>query len=468
MRFYTQSERKSLSTLDEVFGFEQIQSEQTSLFNAWIESNSSLLSFLQGKETKPFKDSSMLMKNALLPDFKRYTAHFLPIFEPREDDFWDSLADYMSYFCVVDSGAIKAGLPYVSRQITLQNERDFSSSINSSDAYNQAAYTFFSSSKLMAYSTFPKEWEVLRIEFIEHALRMINHPHCSSNTAGYILSKLMSIHCPEAVKDAIDEAWNSFQKGQLNIQKNEPRKVKFNRPLIIRLGLGVFGVVSILVLFKWVFTTGELASTITPSSSLIYFTPKERMFIDTTLRREKPIRSTVSLSSSGGGVNYQIRQAFVNQKAEALYTSLTNGLTDFYYNPIQLKDSTTANTLEGTISLDEFDGKSTMKFKNSSAYDVLLICFNELTGSAVYSRLIRTGNTQTCQLTKGAKILMLPGKAFSGSSKIPFNVWDYNFDQALQQVYTFSGGLSFAVVFRGEWGEEFSFTNPYQCFKQNP
>jgi hypothetical protein len=88
---------------------------------------------------------------------------------------------------------------------------------------------------------------------------MMNHPHCSSNTAGYILSKLRSIHCPEAVKDAIDEAWNSFQKGQLNIQKNEPRKVKFNRPLIIRLGLGVFGVVSIWVLFKWVFTTGELA-----------------------------------------------------------------------------------------------------------------------------------------------------------------------------------------------------------------
>ena len=131
MRFYTQSERKSLSTLDEVFGFEQIQSEQTSLFNAWIESNSSLLSFLQGKETKPFKDSSMLIKNALLPDFKRYIAHFLPLFEPRVDDFWGSLTEYMSYFCVVDSTAIKAVLPYVSRQITLQNERDFSSSINS-------------------------------------------------------------------------------------------------------------------------------------------------------------------------------------------------------------------------------------------------------------------------------------------------------------------------------------------------
>ena len=43
-----------------------------------------------------------------------------------------------------------------------------------------------------------------------------------------------------------------------------------------------------------------------------------------------------------------------------------------------------------------------------------------------------------------------------------------NFDQAIQQVYTFSGGLSFAVVFRGDWGEEFSFTNPYQCFKLNP
>ena len=468
MRFYTQSERKSLSTLDEVIDFEQIQSEQTALFNAWIESNSSLLAFLQGKETIPFKDSSMLIKNALLPDFKRYIARFLPLFEPREDDFWGSLAAYMSYFCIVDSTAIKEVLPSVSRQITQQNERDFPSSISSAAAYNQAAYTFFAPSKLMAYSTFPKEWEVLRIQFIEHALRMINDPYCSGNTAGFILSKLRTIHCPVAVKEAIDDAWNSFQIGQLNIQKNEPKKYKLNRPLIIRLAFGVFGVVLILVLFKWVFTMDEDTSEFTPSSSLIYFTPKERIFIDTTLRREKPIRSTVSLSSSAGGLNYQIRQAFVNKKAEALYTSLTNGLNDFYYNPIPLKDSTTENTLEGTMSLADFNGKSTIKCKNTSAYDVLLIAFNELSGSSVYTRLIRTGTTQTCQLTKDAKILILPGKEFSGSNKIPFNVWDYNFDQGLQQVYTFSGGLSFAVVFRGEWGEEFSFTNPYHCFKLNP
>lgn len=468
MRFYTQSERKSLSTLDEVIGFEQIQSEQTILFNAWIESNSTLLSFLQGKEIKPFKDSSMLIKNAMLPDFKRYIGHFLPLFEPREDDFWGSLTEYMSFFCVVDSTAIKEVLAHVSRKITQQNEREFPSTIISGEAYNQAAYTFFAPSKLMAYSTFPKEWEVLRIQFIEHALRMINNPYCSGNTAGFILSKLRTIHCPVAVKEAIDDAWTSFHKGQLNVQKNEPKKYKLNRPLLIRLALGIFGIVSILFLFKWVFTSNEDTSILTPSSSLIYFTPKERIFIDTTLRREKPIRSTVSLSSSAGGLNYQIRQAFVNKKAEALYTSLTNGLNDYYYNPIPLKDSTIGNTIVGTTSLAEFDGKSTLKCKNTSAYDVLLIAFNELTGSPVYSSLIRSGTTQTFKLTKGAKILILPGKQFAGSNKIPFNVWDYNFDQAMQQVYTFSGGLSFAVVFRGDWGEEFSFTNPYQCFKQNP
>lgn len=468
MRYYTLSERKSLSTREEVICFEQIQTDQTELFNAWIESNSSVLSFLQGRESGPFKDTSMLTKNALLPDFKRYFAHFLPVFEPREDDFWGSLTEYISYFCIVDSTAIKAVLPNVSRQITQQNERDFPSSINSSASYNQAAYNFFAPDKLMAYSTFPKEWEVLRIEFVEHALRMITHPQCPSNTAGFILSKLRSIPSPAAVKDSIDDAWNSFQRGQLNIQKNEPKKYKFNRPLMIRVAFGMFGAILIIGLFKWVFTTDEDATFLTPSSSLIYFTPKERIFIDTTLRREKPIRSTVSLNSSVGGANFSIRQAFVNKRAESLYTSLTNGLNDFYYNPIPLKDSTTKNTLDGTTSLAEFNGKSSIKCKNSSAYDVLFIAFNEFSGAPVYSSLIRSGKTQTFKLTKDAKILFLPGKQFAGSNKIPFNVWDYNFDQAMQQVYSFSGGLSYAVVFRGDWGEEFSFTNPYQCFKQNP
>lgn len=468
MRFYTQSERNSLSTVDEVIAFEQIQSEQTALFNAWIESNSSLLSFLQGNVTTPFKDSSMLLKNALLLDFKRYTAHFLPPFEPREDDFWGALTDYISYFCVVDAAAVKTTLPFISSQVSRQNDLEFSLNVTSPDSFNQAIHAFLAPKKISAYSLFPKEWEVLRIQFVEQSLRLIQNPHCSPTSAGFILSKLRSIDLPEAVKQSVNDAWNGFQKGQLNIQKNEPKKLKISRPLMVRLVLGALGILSCVFLFNWVFSVEDAVLSITPNSSLTYFTPRERIYIDTTLRSEKPIRSTVLSSSSSNGVNYQIRQAFVNKKAEVLYTSLTNGLNDHYYNPKPLGDSTNNNTLEGTTSLAEFNGKSTIKCKNSSDYDVLIIAFNELTGSPVYSTLIRSGATQTYQLTKGSQVLFLPGKQFSGSNKIPFNVWDYNFDQAIQQVYTFSGGLSFAVVFRGDWGEEFSFTNPYQCFKQNP
>ncbi|MCF8220016.1 MAG: hypothetical protein K9I97_00890 [Cryomorphaceae bacterium] len=468
MRFYTQSERIALSTLEEVIGFEQIQSEQTALFNAWIESNSSLLAFLQGKEITRFKDSSMLLKNAMLSDFKGYSAHFLPKFEPREDDFWGGLTDYVSYFCVVDSAAIKAMLPHISQQIIQQNDRDFPPSIQSEQAYNQAVYNAANPSKLEAYQAFPKEWEVLRIDFIERALQRINSPLCSSATAGFMLSKLRSIPCPEAVKGAIDEAWIRFQKGQLNIQKKDKKKGILNRPLLVRLSAGVLGIVVVFFIVNWIFARDDGATPIAPNSSLVYFTRNERIFIDTTLKRYKPLRSTVSLSSNSTGLAYQIRQAFVNKKGEALYTSLSKGLNDFYYNPRPLKDSTVENTLEGTSSLTEFDGKAILKCKNASAYDVLLIAFNEQTSSPVYSLRIRTGTTEQFQLSKGTQVLILPGKEFSGSVHLPFNVWDYNFDQGLQQVYTFGGGLSFAVVFRGDWGEEFSFTNPYQCFKLNP
>lgn len=468
MRFYTQSERKSLSTLDEVMVFEQIQSEQTALFNAWIESNSSLLSFLQGKEIMRFKDSSMLLKNALLPDFKRYTAHFLPVFEPREYDFWGALTDYMSYFCVLDTTAVKATLPNISSQVARQNNLELSLSITSVESFNQVIHAFLAPEKISAYSMFPKEWEVLRIQFIEQSLHLIKNTHCSAVSAGFILSKLRLIDMPEAVRQSVDKAWNDFQQGHLNIQKKEPKKLKISRSLKVRLALGVLGILSFFFLFNWVFSVEDALLAVPPNSSLVYFTPQERIFIDTTLRSEKPIRSTVSLSSSSGGVSYQIRQAFVNKKAEALYASLTNALNNFYYNPTPLGDSITENYILGTTSLATFNGKSSIKCRNSSAYDVLLIAFNELTGSPVYSGLIRSGKTQTFQLTKDAKILILPGKQFSGSNEIPFNVWDYNFDQALQQVYSFSGCLSVAVVFRGDWREEFSFTNPYQCFKQNP
>lgn len=467
MRFYTQLERESMKTVEGVVRFEQIQSKQTAVFNAWIESNFPLLSFLQGKEIIRFKDSSMFLKNAMLSDFKKYTALFMPVFNPRESDFWGTLTDYVSFFCVIDSVAIKAALPDISKQIIEQNAIDFPVLIPSEDAYNQAAYNLVSPTKLEAYSSFPKEWEVLRIEFMEFALTQINNPYCSSSTAGFIISKLRSIPCPDAVKGAIDEAWMRFQRGQLNIQKNEVNKRKLNLPFIFRLSAGALGLFAGLLVFYWILSRETYDNPDAPKSSLVYFTRKERVFIDKTVNIHNPIRSRVYFNSNSGGLTYQIRKAFVNQKGEALYLSLTEGLNNFYYNPIPLRDSTDENIIKGTSSLTELNGKATLKFKNSSAYDVLLIAFNEQTSSPVYSRLIRKGTTQQCRLMKGTQVLFLPGKQFSGSAKIPFNVWDYNFDQSLRQVYTFGGGLSFAVVFRGDWGEEFSFTNPYQCFKLN-
>ncbi|MFM7595287.1 MAG: hypothetical protein ACKO4Y_03815, partial [Flavobacteriales bacterium] len=448
--------------------FEQIQTDQTELFNAWIESNRTLLSFFQGKELTRFNDSTQLLNHAMLSDFKSYTNHFIPVFEAREDDFWESLSDFMSYFCVIDSNGIKATMPVVSNQVTRQNEEELRLSVSSNDSFNQVLHAFFSAEKIMAYQAFPKEWEVLRIQMFEQSLSLINHANSTSTSAGFILSKLRSIDAPEAVKQSVNEAWEGFQRGQLNIQKKEPKRAKRSRPAVLRILMGAGIVLLGLLLFKWVFSDDDIWSPLPPNSSLVYFTPKERIFIDTTLRSEKPIRSTVSFNTSSGGVNYQIRQAFVNHQAEVLYTTLTKGLNDFYYNPNQLSDTTTSTVLDGTVPLQEFKGVATVKCKNVSAYDVLFIVFDEQVNSPVYTGLIRTGTTQTCKLKKGARIIVLPGKAFSGSNKIPFNIWDFNFDQSLQQVYTFSGGLKLAVVFRGKWGEEFSFTNPYHCFKLNP
>ena len=48
MRFYTQTERLSEDNKHEREGFEQIQSEQSKLYNQWIESNETLLPFFKG------------------------------------------------------------------------------------------------------------------------------------------------------------------------------------------------------------------------------------------------------------------------------------------------------------------------------------------------------------------------------------------------------------------------------------
>ena len=105
-----------------------------------------------------------------------------------------------------------------------------------------------------------------------------------------MLSKLRSIPCPEAVKGAIDEACIRFQKGQLNIQKKDKKKGVLNRPLLVRLSAGVLGIVVFFFIVNWMFARDDGATPITPNSSLVYFTLNERIFIDTTLKRYKPLR----------------------------------------------------------------------------------------------------------------------------------------------------------------------------------
>jgi hypothetical protein len=168
--------------------------------------------------------------------------------------------------------------------------------------------------------------------------------------------------------------------------------------------------------------------------------------------------------SSNGGLSFTIRQAFLNREAEAIYTELTDGLNQYYFNPKPLKDTVQSKVLLNTRVFSKSSGKAMIKVKNNAYYHMLVIGFLNNPGAPVFSQLIASNSTESIRLTKGMKVLFLPGRKFTGDSKTPFIEWDFNYDQALQQLYTFEGGSSYSMIFHGGLGEEVTFTNPYQVF----
>ena len=464
MRFYTQTERLSEDNKHEREGFEQIQSEQSKLYNQWIESNETLLPFFKGSMEGPFKDQGMILQSALLDGFKHYSAHFFPEFSWHEESFWEDLSAYLSFLSLTSSQKRKELKRAVSIGVNLTNEREYPIHFKNQGEFTNGVLGYLSDIRVNAYRNFPEEWESLRIQYIESAVALFNHPCCTPALAGKILSTVKGISGSLQVNETINKAWADFQQGQLPTgvkmeqHKSLPIKQGFRWALI--LGLCSFGV----VLLNWIFSTEEATTTQGSHSSLVYFSVEERKHIDSSLKQAKAIHSDVTVLSSNGGLSFTIRQAFLNREAEAIYTELTDGLNQYYFNPNPLKDTVQSKVLLNTRVFSKSSGKAMIKVKNNAYYHMLVIGFLNNPGAPVFSQLIASNSTETIRLTKGMKVLFLPGRKFTGDSKTPFNEWDFNYDQALQQLYTFEGGSSYSMIFHGGLGEEVTFTNPYQVF----
>lgn len=462
MRFFTEPEYELSNPTKSFLEFSALQTEKTALFNQWICANESLLLFLKGKSTRPFTDTGLITKHAFLSEFQEYIVHFFPNFESSEDDFWIFLTYYCSFLSLLPKEKVIEKQYLIGVQIKSINEKEFPLLDGNISDFHSQSLNYVSAEKTACYASFPTEWGLLKIQFVESTMALIKLEICDLSLAKMLVQQIKGLHPTTATLDSLSLLLSKKKKPEL---KNQSKALSLKYKL--KSALWISGAVALpLVLWaakSYFWDAQDTNFMASPKSSLVFFTPTERRKIDGYLKSTSP--SLATIHTTKGGTFHTIRSAFTNTSAERIYSQLLNGLDSYYYNMTPFKDSSKANHIENTKELKTLRGPSRVVFKNNAASHVLILVFKDEPSTAVYSNLLKTKDTVTVQMFPGMKALFLPGREFYNDTALVFRQWDFNYDQALQNVYNFEGGRRTTVLFKGELGWEFNFSSSRNAFQ---
>lgn len=440
----------------EINDFLNIQDETTILFNGWIESDSQIRSFLKSEKKQfLFTDTKGFKNHILFKDFQRYVENFLPDFKSNFDVFEDILL-FQSYSELVQLSFWKKKEYKVLQDFSLEIENILGIINETKDikAFNQKACILFTDQIISIINNLSGESSYYKISFIENAILLIKDSRCSANTSGFILKQLNNLRLQDNQKESIEQTLTLYKEGKLTKQK--PKK-SFNFRLIGTLILLIVICSSVFVFYNQM-NSSDLITQKDLSSSLQFFSKAERMKIDSILK-EKKISSMVLDSmyqNSGVGFDVSIRIPFSNQKAESIYQKLEKGLSDYYFNPQTPCQSTGSfkKELKNTESLSKSIGAKSIDFKNKSDYTILIIMFDDVSHSMVYSFRLLRGEELKFSTENNMVFFFLPGDKSIDNSLVPFCQIDFNYDKGFSTPYTFLGTEKKSkVLFEGKKGD---------------
>jgi hypothetical protein len=451
--------------------FLSIQTNETIVFNGWIESNPVLRDFLLfGEIQQPYVGFGNIQKHILYPNFQQYIGLFFPVFQ-GEATIGKEIKDYLGFLQVLTDEKRFQVEQNLQTHLRIQLELEGSKCTGISDAkeFNRAVSYFLSDEKVELFLSLSQGSERVKAQWVESTLTLLADPKCTSNTAHYAFQQLSKIELNQILKASLDKAIHRFKGVQVKTQQKKgiSRKTKFYaRVLLIFLVVGGL----IMVLFtKW---QDDLETPDnTNASSLKYFSLAERFRVDSLVHSQSETRpmDEDTLGFDNSGINVSVRNAFVNDKAESLYQNLLLGLNDYYLQTNQpTKAKNPARTMHKTEEFSRTGSLQSIQFNNTSGYEVLVIGFENKGGKQVHSRLIKPTEVTTIHVKKNWVFLILPGSGFNQDQTMPFGEINYNYDYSLYAIHTFvAKDKNNKILFKGLAGQEFEMMDQRSIFLDN-
>ncbi len=481
----------SLNELEkqEISVFLSAQTQQTLIFNAWIEQHNDLKSLLvSGAVTNIFSDKFKWKQHQFFSDFQIYISPFFNVLLLRNNAS-SSLEDWtkiFSYFELIEKNHrfyleqkcysfVKIELDKLFNSIeNLLERKQFENEIN----------TLLSPPILDLHSYLSLASNRLKIDFIERVLSLFKHPFCTAKLANWVLLQLQKMKLNEQQITSLNEIKAAIISGEyvFNEPNVEPKKIIFKRVYGFY-SLAILIIAFLIFVFKYDFSMKP--ELIHEGSALKYFSVKERKEIDSIIRSMDSIPKLVSNPNYyGSGMTVFIRQSFKNKVAEKLFIDLETDRDLHYASSYDTLFKTKVDELKtlvlaSTKQLASKKNGESFEFKNESEYTILLVCWEEKSGGKIYTSIVSPQSTIQTKVAKEDYFLMLPGFDFG---KIPaknvtsfkllayhFGTIDFNFESALQEFYVLKSpqvGKN-KVLFIGKKGEIVEVMDVNGVFERN-
>jgi hypothetical protein len=220
----------------EISVFLSSQTQQTLIFNAWIEQHDDLKSLLvSGAVNNLFSDKSKWKQHQFFSDFQSYISPFFAVLLLRNNAS-NTLEDWtkiFSYFELIEKehrfyleqkcySFVKIELDKLFNSLENQLERkQFESELNS----------LLSPSVLALHSYLSLASNRLKIDFIERVLSLFKHPFCTAKLANWVLLQLQKMKLNEQQITSLNEIKDAIISGEyvFNEPKVERKKTVFKR-----------------------------------------------------------------------------------------------------------------------------------------------------------------------------------------------------------------------------------------------
>lgn len=447
-----------ISTADRTELIQSYSNPKLILFYAWVESNPSLLKLLSEDKVQAFTDHQSIKKHASYDEFRKWISPFLAdVLLNHPTDSAAQKAVLSSFLCLLaeDHALLVEQHFFKGIQTKLTGlHNNLEKNVAEKDLLLLVS-ELCSDETIRVLNAFSKLSYVNKRQYIDTLLHFVVSDQCSLQLANWVLKRLDLLDLNTDHHKQIQEVHQQLKSGLL--KANLPSKKKVNPSRFSLLFFGVFLLCGLLLMY--VLNPAKSTKPEPPEkTSFSHFSKEERKHIDSLIAQmAQPLKLEneevdPNPNSNGSGSVLKLRKPFQNKKMEALYEDLNK---DAELALLQSYDTCpphqTFKCLPGVTLLSGRKEGQEALFRNESEYEVILYIAGPLQNDAVYSALIKPGESKIYKLSKGDYLTIVAGNHFTTylppnrplaelpSQKLThhFCVSDLNYSETINSAYTF-------------------------------